>query len=335
MKLDVIGAVEAAYAPAARDDVWLHGVVEALAPLDQGHGVYASYFDASDISRARVTPSAQLRPSAAWLERAQRTNAEATPALLHALYARHPPVGLVSERVRQIDAQAAAVHRDVLSDGIVDVLGIFATEADQRGIMIGVPLADRAVVGPRLRVQLARVAAHVVAARRLRAATNGAAPSPEDTATEAVVTPSGKIEDVRGEAASAARGRLGDAVRRMERARGRSRRAEADQALAAWRGLVDGTWSLLDHVERDGRRYVLARRNTPGVRDPKALAPRERDVLGYAALGRSNKYIAYMLGISASSVAVLLQRAQRKLGIASRRALIAFLASAAAATDLD
>ena len=41
-----------------------------------------------------------------------------------------------------------------------------------------------------------------------------------------------------------------------------------------------------------------------------------------AAMGHSNKLIAYDLGLSPGTVSVLLQRAARKLGVSSRTALI-------------
>ena len=120
----------------------------------------------------------------------------------------------------------------------------------------------------------------------------------------------------------AAREGLAEAVRRMELARGRLRRADPDEALALWQGLVDGTWSLVDHSDSDGKRYLLARRNEPGMRDPRALARHERAALAFAALGHQNKYISYLLGISVSAVAQNLRTAQRKLGLASRNELI-------------
>ncbi len=49
----------------------------------------------------------------------------------------------------------------------------------------------------------------------------------------------------------------------------------SDEALQLWQGLVDGTWSLVDRCEAAGKRYILACCNEPGVRDPKALTPRE------------------------------------------------------------
>ncbi len=45
-------------------------------------------------------------------------------------------------------------------------------------------------------------------------------------------------------------------------------------------------------------------------------------MLAYAAMGHSNKYIAYLLGLPASLVASRLAHAKRKLGVASRAELI-------------
>ena len=69
---------------------------------------------------------------------------------------------------------------------------------------------------------------------------------------------------------------------------------------------------LVDHFESDGKRYVLARRNDAAVRGLAALTDRERQALGYAALGHTNKLIAYEMGIvnmrlgEASAVPVLI-----------------------------
>jgi DNA-binding NarL/FixJ family response regulator len=91
-----------------------------------------------------------------------------------------------------------------------------------------------------------------------------------------------------------------------------------------WKALVAGRWTLIDTFEGDGRRYLLAQRNDPEVRHAAraALTKREREVAGYAALGHSNKMIAYELGLSASTVATHLAEAARKLRVRSRSALI-------------
>jgi DNA-binding CsgD family transcriptional regulator len=80
---------------------------------------------------------------------------------------------------------------------------------------------------------------------------------------------------------------------------------------------------LVDHFESDGKRYVLARRNDVKIGGAEALSERERQAIGFAALGHNNKLIAYEMGISPSTVSVLLLRGARKLGSKTRDEMIA------------
>lgn len=94
-------------------------------------------------------------------------------------------------------------------------------------------------------------------------------------------------------------------------------------ALGLWQALVAGRWSILDRIDTDGRRFLLARRNERGVIDPRALNSREQQVASHALLGQSNKLIGYQLGLAPSTVAGHLARACRKLGVHSRAERIA------------
>jgi DNA-binding NarL/FixJ family response regulator len=114
---------------------------------------------------------------------------------------------------------------------------------------------------------------------------------------------------------------LREAVLAQRRA-GELRRSDPAEAVAAWRALVAGRWSLVDHFDHDGRHYLLARRNDPDARALGALTLRERQVVGYACLGHPNKLIAYEMGLSASSIATYLARAAEKVGADSRPTLI-------------
>ena len=87
--------------------------------------------------------------------------------------------------------------------------------------------------------------------------------------------------------------------------------AYCDQVLAGHG--FDGRWSLLDHFDSDGRRFVVAHRNDARVADVRGLTLRERQVLAYAGLGHSNKVIAYELGLSTSTVSTHLARARKKM----------------------
>ncbi len=109
---------------------------------------------------------------------------------------------------------------------------------------------------------------------------------------------------------------------RTRRSRGPLRRTDPIEALDLWRGLVDGRWSLLEHHESDGRRYLVAIENPPTVTDPRRLSTRERQVVHCVADGNDNVLVGYRLGISASAVASHLSTALRKLGLGSRSELI-------------
>jgi DNA-binding NarL/FixJ family response regulator len=100
------------------------------------------------------------------------------------------------------------------------------------------------------------------------------------------------------------------------------RREAPDEALRSWTALVQGRWTIIDAVESDGRRILLARRNPPERQGLLDLTPSERDVVWLAALGHSFKYIAYELGHPPSTVAGRLRRAMQKLRVRSRRELL-------------
>jgi DNA-binding NarL/FixJ family response regulator len=158
------------------------------------------------------------------------------------------------------------------------------------------------------------------------------APSAE-SGSEAVLDPNGRVQHAQERAEpQSARDSLREAVRSRERARGSLRRKDADTALGIWRALVVGRWSLVDHFESDGRRYIVAVPNAPRSRDPRGLTDREQAVAELLALGQSNKRIAYALGVSEGTVAALAHRTLRKLGLRSRAALAELLSTGQRAT---
>jgi len=162
-----------------------------------------------------------------------------------------------------------------------------------------------------------RVATHLATAyrllRRLEVGTPQAPPAAVLDEHGATVQPAGDAEAARAiSAACAAR----------QQARGDVRLEDPTRALSMWRAMVTGRWTLVDKVERDGRRFIVAEENGLPLRGVEGLAPRERAVLALAAAGRVNKIIAYELGIAPATVRVLLARASTKLGVRSRAALI-------------
>jgi len=115
---------------------------------------------------------------------------------------------------------------------------------------------------------------------------------------------------------------LSRAARGSEESRGARRRQDPLGALSAWQSLVMGRWTLVDHFDTDGRRYILALENAGAAREEKLLSERETQVVEAALRGLHNKAIAYELGLAHSTVKVLMMRAATKLGVRTRREVL-------------
>jgi hypothetical protein len=195
-----------------------------------------------------------------------------------------------------------------------DLICINARDPTARGCVMCLPDRGKKRSQRTIRVYH-RLAAHISAGFRLRRELATVVEQGVDVTShaEAVLSPSGRVEHAVGAAEPRpAREALQDALVRIEAAR--SRRSDPQDSVELWRALVSGRWSVVEHFERDGKRYYLAHKNDPELAPDLALTQRERQVLGYAELGHSDKLIAYSLGLSRSTVATLLARARRKLG---------------------
>jgi DNA-binding CsgD family transcriptional regulator len=329
LTLDPIRAVEACYAPADDHLAWSRGLVDALLPASDGAGLYSFALDLSDPARLRWEPLADAGPVPDWRTSLAETQRGAPPEIVRAIYRPAPAVDTLSRRLRALPTEIQAAIRGEVGprmQGMTDCIGMTGAVHDGRWVVIAIPLRPGSTPAPRRIHQLRRIAAHVVSAWRLRRRLEEAgAEEPE-----AVLSPGGRVLDAAPSASDGrSRASLAEAVRRMDRARGGLRRTDPEEALSLWQGLVTGRWSLVDRVDADGRRHVLARRNEPAVRDPRALDPGERQVLAYAVLGHSLKYVGYLLGIAPSTVATRIESARAKLGARSRRELIELFASSA------
>jgi DNA-binding CsgD family transcriptional regulator len=81
-------------------------------------------------------------------------------------------------------------------------------------------------------------------------------------------------------------------------------------------------WQVVEKVSVGSTDYVLLRRTRGPKSGIESLTPRERDAVRHACTGASNKDIAWAMGISDSTVGVLLHRACRRLKVVGRDALI-------------
>jgi DNA-binding CsgD family transcriptional regulator len=177
---------------------------------------------------------------------------------------------------------------------------------------------------PRSRIKLTSslsLSRHLAAAQRLRRRFEGRRVSAESV--DAVLDTRGRVRHANGTAADRVnRDLLLRAARAMDHARTRRGRDDPLRAIQEWEGLVGHGWTLVEHFDRDGCRYVLAidnRRKRPSI---QLLSERERPVVEHALLGCPNKAIAYELGLAHLTVRVLIARAAAKVGAHSREQLL-------------
>ncbi|HYP90654.1 MAG TPA: helix-turn-helix transcriptional regulator, partial [Polyangiaceae bacterium] len=295
-----IDVVESAYRLDGSESAWLAALLEqASRDLDTGSGVYAftGNDSAPDFASSPVFVQRHLTPE--FLSRIATLNAEAPNAIFELLRKRLVTCGGL-EQVLGASSPIVAHFRGLMADaGIADGFCMFAQDGRGGSVTLSAPSREVVSPPPRVRGIWQRVGLHVVAGLRLRRLL-----AASTARRDALLSPTGAVEDAIATIADDddARRALADAVRSMEQARLASIRSSPDRALELWQGLVAGRWSLVDHWERDGRRYVAAYSNPLGSRDPRGLTPTEQSVLRYLGLGATNKEVSYALGLSEKTV---------------------------------
>lgn len=326
MKQDPLGVIEAIYRVDLDARTWLAAVGDAIYDqMGAGLGVLAFEYQVTEGDRLRVGDTWE-RDMPSGLVEMMRGRSEHLPDwFVRETYARcaadTASQGGGSVRVREHAREGIRALARAFGRG--DIFIVSGIDPTRHGVYVGAWLGKETRLPPRTRATWNRIAVHLAAGHRLRRRLTEVERSTPDS-SEAILAPDGRVAHARaGADGRDARRTLRAAVLDVERARGPLRETDADQAVERWRGLVSGRWSLVDHFESDGKRYVLARRNDVPVGGLAALTVREHQATGYAALGHGNKLIAYEMGISPSTVGVLLHRASQKLGAASREDLIA------------
>ncbi|HEU4429420.1 MAG TPA: LuxR C-terminal-related transcriptional regulator, partial [Myxococcota bacterium] len=291
--------------------------------LGEGEGVAAIAFRGrGDRIEIHAGASAGGLPQLAQV--AAETNHVASTRALELVYRSELVAASLSE---VFGADSALLAPVALTSGgrYRDTVGIVAHANIGAGVAISSPRREIATMARSVRPLWARAALHAGAGMRLRLAIEDA--SLDAQSVEAVLDANAHVHDARGRAKPAsARDALRAAVATSERARGRMRRESPEAALALWEALVSGRWSLVDHFDRDGRRFVVAHRNEPGNVDPRGLARRERQAAEHLGRGFAPKQIAYALGLAPATVSNALARARAKLGVRSLAELAALFA---------
>jgi DNA-binding CsgD family transcriptional regulator len=317
---DVLGPLEAAHSARAAGADWMMAVTESLRPyLDSGLGIFGWCYDASHLPNItfehQVSRNVPIGTVAALFATLQHP--ATTPEMVESHWL------MVAGSVMQdlgTRAQKFPPWRELLLPmGIRDVLSINARDVDGRGCAVNAFQPRRTLVNPRRLGHLERYAAHLISAYRLRRLGR------IEDAGEAVLHPTGRILHADGSAkSSVSREALSQATQAIDRARGVQRRKNPDAALAAWRPLISGRWTLVEKIDGDGKRLLHAHPNAPTVLTGSArLSVREAQIVGLALRGHANKLIAYEMGLSIASVGTHLSRAMSKLRMRSRVELIA------------
>ncbi len=315
--LDVIGAIEAAYDDASDDMAWLERMAHAVAPA-LGADISpttAFFFDMDPAKGVKLGALASVGDSPFTRAHFVRQHSVPSPDQLRFAF-QHDMLTLLSSVAGRESTVAGLRHSGMTTDDSRDSLGLRANVTPDHGVLLtalvpwGHRLSDRAL--------WERLAAHIGSALRLRRL-RGPSAAPEDAA--AILTPTGKLEHGTDHT-HAARDDLREAAKSIDRARGKLRRLDRDEASSIWRAMVRAEWSLVDWFDHDGKRFLLAHDNHIGPTRSRELTKREHQAVACAAMGHSNKLIAYDLGISTGAVSKLLARAASKLGVATRPALV-------------
>lgn len=326
---DPLRIVEAAYTWTESEERWLDGIVTAATPYAIGGGVVAitlTFDGAPKVHSLRISSEVAPEPVAAI-----RHFCSAVPASLgHDMFAPTEFVGNAAWRLQRLakarQRTPLALTRDI---PVPSMWAVVAGAPKDRSLVLGFLPPAATVVQPsdpyprRDARVLGLVGAHLSAALRLRDLGEASAAVPKPGDVDAVLTPSGQVLHAKDGAENAhVRASLSEAVLRSERARGKMRNVDSEEATTLWAALVGGRYSIVETTERDGKRFLLARKNTFRSPDLLALTKEESDVVWLIAQGHSHKYVAYELGLSVASIVRRLRGAMLKLRVSSRRDLL-------------
>lgn len=312
-----LDVVSAAYHLHGDDTHWLAQLVEASRPaLDRGLGIVGHTFrinakgtyDVGAMAAAGDLPDGGLEVVRRVLSAYSASEIRGATKLGFAS---------LSDDARRFGVRLSdySTFEPLRRIGIFDAAGFLGTDPTGVGYVITTMLPEETSVTAEERERWTWASLHVLAGMRLRAAAT-------ELEGEAVIDGKRRVVHATGEARNA-REALREAAAVVDRARSSSGRRDPHGALEAWRALVKGRWTLVDRFDRDGRRYLVARRNDPEVSGPGGLSQRVLQVLAYAARGVSNKHIAYALGLAPSTVSSHLRTGMRALGIRNRADLAA------------
>ena len=326
---DEVGVIEAAYRVDGTDTDWLTELSEVASPLlDRGFGVAAFTAQLTGPTLKVMSISSVGGPQGLASAIVDFTEG-ADPSMMAKAFLSGPCSTMTAAAGGPARLRADPASEALFRVGVNDAVGILGADGTRFVTGISAFLDEKVTLSRAFTARWARIASHLAAGFRIRRAL-AAADGPARRAgllsgAEAILNPSGSLAHAEGPA-QAARAQLARAVVAMDRARSRLRRDDPHAAVEAWRGLVDGRWSLVEHFDSDGRRFLVARKNDPDTLGPSAVSLRERQVLLRRARGLPLKLISYDLGLSIGAVSKTLRSGMSKLGLSHEAEMIAALA---------
>jgi DNA-binding CsgD family transcriptional regulator len=321
---DPLSTIETAYRIDLPMEKWLDRMGESVYRLlGGGEGLVSFEFDAAeDNAPVELGPLRRAGGTSPRLwERSRIFHQQMSGSAYRLLFpdsSRHSIHCPVTRHLRHLGLDPARFPPlvDLLSDlGVPELWSLWAVVNGERGVGLVRAMPDPERSSTRPSEWWQRLGTHIAAGYRVRLSLDGADPL---EAAAGVFRPDGTPLSV----ADTEQFRIDTwsrIVRSIDRARADDYRTGDDTILDVWNGIIDGRWSLHDHVDTDGKRYVILveTEGTPRAQRGR-LTPREVQVCLGAARGLTNKEIAYDLNVSLSSVATYLRRALRKLEINDR-----------------
>lgn len=311
---DPLAAIESAYRLDVDDSEWLATLLRELQPiLDDGLGVSGWFWrihaDSVEISKPTYLRCADALHDAYCTATQRGSVAGFRLVNAHGKFASNGEI----LGVRQLSALGP------LPGGLVDQATLSVLNTPDSGLTLGGPSSTFARIPPRTRHVLRQIGTHIAAASRLRSALA----TETGAGTGAVFDAQGRLLDASPELKTThTRRQLETVVRAARASRGQLRTESPAQALALWTALVEGKWTVVEQVDTDGKRFLVARRNDPSRMKLGGLSERERAILSLVAGGHPSKAIAHDLEMPTSSVSSNLKSALRKLGFRDRMELI-------------
>jgi DNA-binding CsgD family transcriptional regulator len=323
-----VGFIEATYALERSDQDWLTEALRALSKACGAQRKYMGFFyDASDVENLRIWNVCRLQEEDdpemywTWGTFQESVNADFVRATLRSLF-----VGSAVESAYEHVRPILEVRRRY---GQGDFLFLNALDPSGIGCVLTIGLREEQFSSGNMPALFKRMGTHLSAGyrcrRKLETTSRKSSTVPDHAgAAEAILDSTGRLLHAEGPARTeSAREQLRHAVRAIEMTRTKPEQHHGSWILEGWHPLTAARWTLIDRFDENGRRYIVAHENQVDLMGFETLTDRERQIVAHAALGLSNKEIAYTLDISHTTVRVLMARAVKRLGLRGRAELLA------------